>query len=129
MPRKGEMNTRKRKISYDVLMQMAEAYHVDDNPLFQSAARSYVDQIKMISDIEAAIKEEGLLCKKEYVKGRENLAANPLVSELPKYRDCANRTLITMRDLIIGLGTKTHTNDKQDDFEDLLPLTVEVKQQ
>lgn len=120
---------RKRKISYDVLMQMAETYNVADNPLFQSAARSYVDQLKMIAEMEAAIKSDGLTCTKEYVKGRENLAAHPLVSELPKYRDCANRTLITMRDLIIGLGTKTSTNDKQDDFEDLLPLTVEVKPQ
>ena len=38
------------------------------------------------------------------MKGRENVMANPLVKELPKHMDSANKTLGMMLNIIEGMG-------------------------
>ena len=41
---------------------------------------------------------------KEYVKGRENVCVHPLVQEIPKHVDCANRTLGIIGKIIVERG-------------------------
>ena len=55
---------------------------------------------------EAIESEESMTVSKEYVKNRLNVYANPLVKELPKHSDSANKTLAMMLDIIEKLGTK-----------------------
>jgi len=93
--------------TYDDLIRLAKQYGVDDNALFVSCANQYAIQQKVIENIKKAIEEEdNLLATKEYVKGVANIYANPLVRELPKHSDSANRTMQVMLDIVTKLGVK-----------------------
>ena len=91
--------------TYDDLMGLAKRFHVDDNALFVASAEQYAIQSEIIKNIrESLAEEDNLMTTKEYIKGRLNVYANPLIKELPKITDSANRTLNTMLDIILKLG-------------------------
>lgn len=95
----------KPKSTYDELIKLAERYGVDDNALFIASAEQYDIQSQIIKEIRKSIEDEdNLMTTKEYIKGRLNVYANPLIKELPKITDSANRTLNTMLDIILKLG-------------------------
>ena len=94
-----------KTITYNSLMEMARRYQVDENELFIAAAKQFMIQRNVICKIEKQIKEDGgLVSSKEYVKGRENICAHPLVRELPKHADSANKTMAVMLDIIKTFG-------------------------
>lgn len=96
-----------KKLVYDDIMEMAKEYGVDENALFISCANQYALQQDVIERMKQSLDEEdNCTIDKEYVKGRPNLCINPLVKELPKHSDSANRTLATMIDIINKLGHK-----------------------
>ena len=94
----------KKKITYADLKKLAEDYQVDQNPLFLASARQYEGQLRMMDQLQKKINEEGLTTVKEYVKGRENICANPLLAEWTKLNDASNRTLSAMADVITKFG-------------------------
>lgn len=95
---------RKNK-TYSDLIELAKTYGVEKNALFVQAAEQYSVQAMVIKQIKTALEEENdLLTSKEYVKGRENVYTHPLVRELPKHSDSANKTLTTMLEIITKLG-------------------------
>jgi len=97
----------KQKATFDELMLLAKRYGLESNELFISCANQYDLQQKVIRNIKEAIEsEESMTVSKEYVKNRLNVYANPLVKELPKHSDSANKTLAMMLDIIEKLGTK-----------------------
>ena len=103
------------KVSYAKLIKMAEAYGVADNALFIAAANQYTLQQRVIENIKKALdEEESLVLTKEYVKNRANAYANPLIRELPKHSDSANKTLNAMLDIITKLGHEPKEEKKQD---------------
>lgn len=103
----------KARTTYADLLKLAESYGVKDNALFISAVNQYCVQQKVIENINKALEEEDeLVTKKEYVKGRENIYANPLVRELPKHADSANKTLAIMLDIITKLGREQKAPSK-----------------
>ena len=55
---------------------------------------------------------------KEYVKGRENVYSHPLVKELPKHSDSANRTAATILDIIKTFGKEPVQKGKLEEFMD-----------
>lgn len=102
---------------YRNLVQMAEDYGVADNALFLSALDQYCTQQKVIDGINEVLSDsETLLTTKEYVKNRENVYAHPLIRELPKHSDAANRTANTMLDIIKTLGHKKSGGGKLEQF-------------
>lgn len=102
---------------YNNLMQMAEAYGVDKNPLFMTAAHQYQVQQIMIDKIRRELSSEKTLCvEKEYVKNRENTYVHPLIKELPKHSESANRTAQTMLAIITQLGKEPAAGSKLDTF-------------
>ncbi len=93
------------KLSYNKLINMAKQYGVEKNALFIAAANQYVLQQQVLERIKASLDEEDeCTVSKEYVKGRANVYVNPLLKELPKQSDSANKTLQTMLDIITKLG-------------------------
>ena len=91
--------------TYTELIKMAKIYGIDKNALFLQAAEQFSVQQRVIQRIRDALDDEGeLMTSKEYVKGRENVYSHPLVRELPKHSDSANRTLSTMLEIIEKLG-------------------------
>lgn len=107
----------KVKSTYDELMRLADAYGVADNALFVASAKQYATQSKIIENIREALDaEENLMASKEYVKGRVNVYANPLVKELPKHADSANKTLNTMLEIVLKLGKPKEPSSKLTDL-------------
>lgn len=114
--KRKKASTVKAVMSYAGLMKMARDYLVADNALFVAAAKTYAEQAALIAQMRENLKESGMTVTKEYVKGRENLCINPLVQELPKHVDSANRTLSTMLQIITDIGRKPEKADELTDF-------------
>ena len=60
-----------------------------------------------MADLEGAIKEYGATVTKEYVKGRENLVANPAISEYNKTATAANGTVSTLINILKSISDET----------------------
>ena len=98
---------------YNKIKKMAEDYGVEKNAMFLTLLKQYEIQQDVIDNIKKSLSdEENLMTIKEYVKGRENVYANPLVRELPKHSDAANRTASAMLEVIKTLGHKKTTGSK-----------------
>ena len=96
----------KKGTTYDELLKMAKSYGVEENALFLAAAKQYDLQQKVIEMMKAGIEDGELTTQKTYLKGEKNDYAAPLVKELPKHSDAANRTAGTILDIIVKLGQK-----------------------
>jgi hypothetical protein len=94
----------KKTTTYDDLLKMAKSYGVDQNALFLAAAKQYALQQRVIDLLREGIEEGDLTTQKTYLKGQANDYAAPLVKELPKHSDAANRTAGTILDIIVKLG-------------------------
>ena len=106
----------KRKMTFDEIMDLAESYGVKDNVLFVTASKRYEGQLEMIESIQEDLRERGMIIKKVNTNGDTVPVANPLVSQLPKYNDTANKTLGVMLDIIGKLGTAAPAGDKLGEF-------------
>lgn len=95
----------KSNITYDELLKMAKEYGVDNNALFQSAAYQYDVQMRVIEMIRKEIESAtNLTCEKVYRGKEKNEYAAPLIRELPRHAESANKTLLVMVDIINKLG-------------------------
>lgn len=101
----------KKTTTYDELLKMAKSYGVDQNALFLAAAKQYDLQQKVIEMLKEGIEDGDLTTQKTYLKGEKNDYAAPLVKELPKHSDAANRTAGIILDIIVKLG-KPPAEDK-----------------
>ena len=82
------------------ILEIAEARGVQSNFFFVTTFKRYQVQLTILYELEKALKEEGMLVKKEYVKGRKNLYSNPAVAEYNKTTDSANKTIATLMKII-----------------------------
>ena len=87
------------------LEQLARDYGVQDNPIVKELVAKYWEQKSLIKKIQTQINKDGLTCKKEYVKGRENIVANPLLDVIQKHQDSSSRTLDSLTNAITKFGT------------------------
>jgi predicted transcriptional regulator len=72
-------------------------------------------QINILNDLERAIKEQGTLVTKEYVKGRQNIYTHPAITEYNKTANGANQTVQTLMKIITTLR-----DEGGDDAEELI---------
>lgn len=96
----------KLRTTFQELLEMAKRYGVNDNALFLAAAEQYSLQQNVITMLKAGIEEGELTTQKTYISGQQNDYAAPLVKELPKHSDAANRTAQVILDIIVKLGKK-----------------------
>ena len=92
--------------TYEELLRMAKQYGVDQNALFLAAAKQYDLQQRVIEMLKAGIEDGEMTTSKTYISGQANEYAAPLVKELPKHSDAANRTAQVILDIIVKLGQK-----------------------
>ena len=98
--------SKKVPTTYEELLRMAKQYGVDQNALFLAAAKQYDLQQRVIEMLKAGIEDSDLVTSKTYIAGQANDYAAPLVKELPKHSDAANRTAGIILDIIVKLGQK-----------------------
>lgn len=88
------------------LMALGAKYKVDREEDYAACAKAFAQESQLIAQMRAQLKADGLTVNKEYVKGRQNVTAHPLIAEIPKHVDCANRLLTSMSNIITTRGEK-----------------------
>lgn len=82
------------------IIKIAEESGVQSNFFFLTTFERYQVQLKILNDLEKAIKSEGTQVTKEYVKGRKNLYSNPAIQDYNRTTDSANKTVSTLMKII-----------------------------
>ena len=84
------------------ILKIAEESGVSNNFFFVTTFKRYQVQLRMLSELEKTMNEDGMLVTKEYVKGRKNLYSSPAVKDYNSTTDSANRTVATLMKIIKG---------------------------
>lgn len=95
------------------LLEQAQEKGVQSNFFFVTTFKRYQVQMKILSDLEKAITEHGATVTKEYVKGRQNLVANPAITEYNKTTTAANGTVSTLINILKSLSDESGGNRLQ----------------
>lgn len=90
------------------ILEQAQERGVENNFFFVTTFKRYQVQMTILNDLEKAIKEYGATVTKEYVKGRQNLVANPAITEYNKTSTAANGTVSTLINIV-----KNVTNEEE----------------
>lgn len=93
------------------IIKIAEESGVQGNFFFLTTFKRYQVQLNILSELEKAMKEDGMLVSKEYVKGRKNLYSNPAVAEYNKTTDSANKTVATLMRIIRSFAVEEQTEE------------------
>lgn len=101
------------------ILANAEARGVSSNFFFATTFKRYQVQMRILEDLEGAIKEYGATVTKEYVKGRENLVANPAITEYNKTATAANGTVSTLINILKSISDDSE-GGKMKAFTDML---------
>lgn len=96
------------------LLAQAEKKGIANTYFFKTTFARYQMQIKILEDLEKAIEEYGPTVMKEYVKGRQNLVANPAITEYNKTSTAANGTVATLINIIKTLSEESGGSKLQD---------------
>ena len=105
------------------ILKIAEKHGVEQNFLFLTTFQRYQVQLKILTDLQKRIKEDGSLVTKEYVKGRENVYTHPAISEYNKTCTSANQTVATLIKIIKSLRNGEDENDGDDELLRALGIT------
>ena len=104
----------------DILLEKAQERGVSSNFFFVTTFKRYQVQMRILSDLEKAIAEYGATVTKEYVKGRQNLVANPAITEYNKTATAANGTVSTLINIIKTLTDEGEQGGKLKELIDAL---------
>ena len=103
----------------DKILEQAEQKGVASNFCFRTTFKRYQVQMKILADLEGAIAEYGATVTKEYVKGRQNLVANPAITEYNKTSTAANGTVTTLIKIVDSLSEETGGSKLKELLDDL----------
>ena len=95
------------------ILRIAEQHGVEQNFFFLTTFKRYQVQINILIDLEAAIKRDGALVTKAYVKGRENVYTHPAITEYNRTATAANQTVSTLMKIITTLRDEEETEGNQ----------------
>ena len=103
----------------NAIIDYAEKSGNQTNFFFLTTFKRYQVQLRILSELEQSLTKEGMLVSKEYVKGRQNLYANPAVAEYNRTVDSANKTVGTLMKIL-----RNANNEEQGDEEDPLMALI-----
>lgn len=87
------------------MLAFGKAYQIETEQDFIEAARIYAEEAGLIDQMRDQIEEEGLTVIKSYKTG-DVPVAHPLLSELPRHVESANRCLSTIGTMISERGAR-----------------------
>ena len=87
------------------MIAFGKAYQIDGEQDFQEAARIYAEEAGLIDQMRDRLAEDGLTVLKTYKTG-ETEVAHPLLSELPRHVESANKCLSTIGTMISERGAR-----------------------
>ena len=90
---------------YARMLKFGKIYQIEGEQDFLEAARIFADEAGLIDQMRDQIAEEGLTVMKTYKTG-DVPVAHPLLSELPRHVESANKCLSTIGNMISERGAK-----------------------
>ena len=90
---------------YRKMITFGKAYQVEKEQDFVEAARIYAEEAGLIDQMRDRIAEVGLTVMKTYKTGEVEVA-HPLLSELPRHVESANKCLATIGNMIGERGAR-----------------------
>ena len=99
--------------TYRKLLRFGKKYGVDGEEDFKAAAMTFAEEAELIATMRATLAEDGTTVTKTYVKDRENVCVHPLIPEIPKHVDCANRILATIGKIVADRGKKSANEEDE----------------
>ena len=90
---------------YRKMIAFGKSYQVEKEQDFIEAARIYAEEAALIDQMRDKIAEDGLTVEKSYKTGSVEVA-HPLLSELPRHVESANKCLATIGSMIDERGAK-----------------------
>ena len=104
----------------DEIVALAEDAGVQENYFFVTTFKRYQVQIDILSQLEESLQNDGMLVKKEYVKGRKNLYSNPAVNAYNRTADSANKTVQTLMKIVKEFGGNSGKGKVKDPLLELI---------
>lgn len=97
-----------------VILEKARAKGIEHTFMFTTTFQRYVELISHMAELQKAIKGDGCLVTKEYVKGRKNIYVHPAINAYNATAAQANNTAnILMRFIVQPLSD----GEDKDDFD------------
>ena len=96
------------------ILKIAEDSGVQSNFFFLTTFKRYQVQLKILTELEKSLKEEGMQVTKEYVKGRKNLYSNPAIQDYNRTTDSANKTVATLMRILRNFGVEDTSEQDAD---------------
>ena len=90
---------------YRKMIAFGKIYQVEKEQDFIEAARIYAEEAGLIDQMRDKIAEDGLTVEKTYKTGSVEVA-HPLLSELPRHVESANKCLATIGNMIGERGAR-----------------------
>ena len=90
---------------YRKMISFGKIYQVEKEQDFIEAARIYAEEAGLIDQMRDRIAEDGLTVEKTYKTGSVEVA-HPLLSELPRHVESANKCLTTIGNMIGERGAR-----------------------
>lgn len=90
---------------YRKMIAFGKGYQVEKEQDFIEAARIYAEEAGLIDQMRDKIAEDGLTVEKTYKTGSVEVA-HPLLSELPRHVESANKCLATIGSMIEERGAR-----------------------
>lgn len=87
------------------MIAFGKAYQVEKEQDFLEAARIYAEEAGLIDQMRDRLAEDGLTVMKTYKTGDVEVA-HPLLSELPRHVESANKCLTTIGNMIAERGSR-----------------------
>ena len=87
------------------IMAFGKDYQIENEQDFQEAARIYAEEAALIDQMRDRLDADGLTVMKTYKTGDVEVA-HPLLSELPRHVESANKCLLTIGNMIENRGAK-----------------------
>ena len=98
------------------ILSRAQEKGVEHSYMFVTAFKRYQEHIAHLAKLESAIKSEGTMVTKEYVKGRGNLYVNPAVSAYNQTSGAADKTAQLLLKYIVAPLSDENEKDEFDLF-------------
>ena len=90
---------------YRKMMAFGKIYQIEKEQDFIEAARIYSEEAALIDQMRDKIAEDGLTVEKTYKTGSVEVA-HPLLSELPRHVESANKCLTTIGNMVGERGAR-----------------------
>ena len=103
------------------ILEKAEKGATDEQLLFfVTTYKTYQEQTAILEELAATRRNMDALVTKEYVKGRQNVVINPVITEFNKTATARNNTAATLIKIITALNDLSLGNDAADEFMEFL---------